>query len=494
MTLVAGVDSSTQSCTVELRDASRGTLVGCGRAPHPATNPPRSEQHPHDWWAALQAALAEACADGGVGAESIGAIAVAAQCHGLVILDNAGDVIRPAKLWNDTTSAPQAAALVEAIGTEAWVTTIGLLPTTAFTITKLAWLAAHEPESLAQIATVLVPHDYLTFRLTGRKVTDRSDASGTGYFALTGSWQIDLLDSFVSAETDWAAALPHVLGPDQAAGLVQAGVTDLLGLRKDVVVGAGGGDQHLSAVGLGLTEGDVAFSLGTSGVVMSPSSQPVIDLGGWIDCVADATGGFLPLVCTMNATKVTDTMARLLAVDVDELGRLALAADPLGAHPTLVAYLDGERSPPRPTAQGLLAGLTNDTTRETLALAAFNGVLHGLGLGFEQLRVNGLDHGKEIVVTGGGAASPAYRQVLADLVGRPTVTRDAPDATARGAAVQAAAVLAGATVTEIRDAWSPPTTTVTDPRPGTYPGVPERYRDLASREGLSDTALRKGGG
>ncbi len=484
-TVVAGVDSSTQSCTVELRDARTGELLGSGRAPHPATFPPVSEQDPAVWWAALRTALGMACRNAAVEASAIGAISVAAQCHGLVVLDASGAPIRPVKLWNDTTSATQCARLIDRFGAHNWVKTIGLTPSPALTVSKLAWLAEHEPGQLRRVSSVMVPHDWLTFRLTGHRVTDRSDASGTGYYAATENrWCIDLLQRFVSEDVSWQDALPTVLGPNDRAGEVRPEAAADLGLAPGTVVGAGGGDQHLGAVGLGIRPGDVAYSLGTSGVVLTTSPEPVFDLTGWIDGVADATGGYLPLVCTLNSTKVTDTFARLLDVGVEELGHLALAADPAQARPVLVGYLDGERSPARPYARGLLGGITTSIDRESLALSVFEGVIAGIVRGHLAIDAAGIRTAGDVVVAGGGARSLAYRQLLADILGRPVHTRDASEATARGACVQAAAVLGDAPITEVRDAWAPPTTTETGPRPGSTPGLRPEYLRLAAFEEL----------
>jgi xylulokinase len=360
------------------------------------------------------------------------------------------------------------------------VRTIGLTPTAALTVTKLAWLARHEPAHLERLRSVLVPHDWLTFRLTGRRATDRSDASGTGYYATSQArWCVDLLDRFVSPDVDWEGALPEVLGPSTAAGTVTAATAADLGLRPDVLVGPGGGDQHLGAVGMGLEPGDVAYSLGTSGVVLTPSESPVFDESSWVDGVADATGGYLPLVCTLNCTKVTDTFARLLGVGLPELTQLALAADPAEPRPVLVAYLDGERSPSRPLARGLLGELTSATTREQLALSAFEGVVLGLVRGAEALRECGVPVDGEVVVVGGGARSAAYRQVLADLTDRPVRTLDTPEATARGACVQAAAVLSGSDVRALRDAWRPDVTSTTEPRRVPSEVLRERYAEMS---------------
>ena len=375
--------------------------------------------------------------------------------------------------------------MVERLGPSAWADAVGSIPTAAFTITKLAWLAEHEPDHLRRLAAVLLPHDWMTYRLSGRQTTDRSEASGTGYYAAhENRWRPDLLAILVDAEIDWAAALPTVLGPSEAVGTIQRSAAHDLGLRPDVVVGPGAGDQHAGALGLGLVPGQVVYSLGTSGVVFTVSPDPVHDARGWVNGVADAAGGYLPLVCTLNATKVTDAFARLLGVDHDELARLALAAKATSQRPVLAAYLDGERSPDRSRATGLLAGLTPDTSREDLARAAYEGVLLGLVRGHDAVRRAGAPADGVVVAAGGGARSPAYRQLLADLLQKPVLTLDAPEATARGACIQAAAVLAGADVRTFRDAWRPTTTSTTEPRSAVPAEVTRRYRLLADWAGL----------
>jgi xylulokinase len=266
MNAVIGVDSSTQSCKVEVRDADTGRLLGSGAAPHPPAFPPRSEQHPCDWVAAsivaTRAALAS-CEQ----SVAVQAISVAAQCHGLVLLDSVGQPMRAAKLWNDTTGAVNLARLVDRIGARRWVVRIGSLPTAAFTIAKLAWVAEHEPRLLDRVATILLPHDYLTYWLTGAKVTDRSDASGTGYFDSTAHDWIPEYLNLAAGMGDWRSKLPTVLGPTDSAGTVRAAAAEELGLPAGVVVGPGGGDQHAGYLGLGLTDGDQYFGIGTSGVV-----------------------------------------------------------------------------------------------------------------------------------------------------------------------------------------------------------------------------------
>ena len=482
MPIVAGVDASTQSSTVELRDAGTGRLLGTGRAPHPRTFPPVSEQDPRAWWSAFRLALDAAIVDAGADRSDIRAISVAGQCHGLVMLDDAGEPLRKAKLWNDTTSAPQAERMVAELGGDGWAAAVGSVPIAAFTITKLAWVAEHERHLLDRVQHVLLPHDYLTWRLTGRAVTDRSEASGTGYYAAhEARWRTDLLERFVGPRA-WDDVLPSVLGPDEAAGTVQRSAAAALGLRADVLVGAGGGDQHLGAAGLGMRTGDVAFSLGTSGVVLTSSEHPIFDPTGIVTGVANAVGGYLPLACTLNATKVTDWAAAMLGVDVAALGDLALAAQS-PSRPVLAAFLDGERTPNRPGAVGVLTGLTTATTREELARAAVEGVLLGLVEALGHIRSAGAPAGGPVAVMGGGARSVAYRQILADLLGREVSVLDAPEATARGAAIQAIAVLQGRAVGEVSDALRPPALTVAEPRGEFDRGVRERYLAAAGWTG-----------
>lgn len=485
MSLVAGVDLSTQAVTVVLHDAHSGQVRGQGREQLPVTHPPISEQAPHLWVTAFQQALAGACHAADIPPRAIAAISVAGQCHGLVALDSNGGVIRPAKLWNDTTSAPQAAAMVAQLGMGAWADAVGSVPTAAFTITKLAWLAAHEPHQLRRIAHVLLPHDYLTFCLTGGYTTDRSEASGTGYFAAhEGRYRSDLLRQFVAPDLDWDSVLPQVCGPSQMAGLVSEQAGRWSGLTARIPVGPGAGDQHAAALGLGLRARDLLFSLGTSGVVVTTSLAPVHDHAGAVNGVADAAGGFLPLICTLNCTKVSDSFARLLGVTHDELAALALAAPTSARRPVLAAFFDGERFPNRPTARGVLAGIASDVSREQLALAVYEGVLFGLLAGVDAMLNLGLACDGRVVVAGGGARSQAYRQLLADHLGRQVSSYDAPEATARGAAVQAAAVLTGTEVTAVRDAWCPQPLEVRAPRGVCLGDARDRYQLVASWSGL----------
>lgn len=414
----------------------------------------------------------------------VAAISVAAQGHGLVVLDSRRNVIRPVKLWNDTTSAAEAAELVRQLGGEEWARRVGSVPTPAFTITKLLWLARHEPDNFARVSIVLLPGDWLMFRLTGEFWTDRSAASGTGYFSPSESvWLPDMLE--LVGGRGWSPELPQVLGPEELAGVVQASAADELGLRPEIPVGPGCNDQPPAVLALGLQDGDVVVSIGTSGTVFTRSPEPTFDASGAVTGVADASGAFLPLVCTLNAAKVTDAVARLMGVDHGILSNLALAAPATADRPVLIPYLDGERTPNRPLARGLLARIRSDITREQLARAAFEGVVCGLLEGLESLARVGVRIGGRLVVVGGGARSPAYRQLLADLSGRPVWTTDMEEITACGAAIQAAAVLHKQSVRAVSFAWAPPLRMVAEPREGQ--GADEfraRYRQFAAEEGF----------
>jgi len=458
--LVCGVDSSTQSTKVELRDAGSGELVAIGRGAHPATSPPTSEQDPRAWWSALGGALAQV--DGHLG--DVAAVAVAGQQHGLVLVDDAGDPLRPAKLWNDTTSAPHGRALVDRHGAQAWADDAGSVPVASFTVTKLAWVAEHDPRSLDRTHMVMLPHDYLTWRLTGTHVTDRGDASGTGWWSPRADAYVPSLLGLVVDDPDgWVSRLPRVLGPEEPAGRVTAAAAQATGLPAGALVTCGTGDNMAAALGLGLGAGDVVMSLGTSGTVYAVSDHPTADPTGLVAGFADATGRYLPLVCTLNATGVTEMVAQLLGVEVGVLAELALDTDASPSPPVLVPYLEGERTPDLPTATGLLTGLRRGTGRADLARAAHLGVLCGLFAGVDALAASGVTLDGRRFLVGGGARSAAYRAFAADLWQAPVVVPAADEAVAAGACVQAAAGLHGEPPGAVARRWSLGTGTTVDP-------------------------------
>nr|WP_221634572.1 xylulokinase [Nocardioides luti] len=447
--MVAGVDSSTQSCKVQVHDAETGELVRQGRAVHPVG----TEVDPEHWWSALGRAVDEA---GGL--DDVAAVSVGGQQHGMVCLDDDGRVVRPALLWNDTRSADAAVALTEEFGGAAtWAAEVGVVPVASFTVTKLRWLAEHEPDLAARTAAVCLPHDWLTWRLAGHTslselVTDRSDASGTGYWSVPhGSYRHDLLRGALGRD----AVVPRVAGPRDVVGTVAGAAA---------VLGPGCGDNAGAALGLGAGPGDVVVSIGTSGVVSAVSEVPAADATGAVAGFADATGRFLPLVATINAGQVLSATCRLLGVDFEELSRLALTVPPGAGGLTLVPYLQGERTPDRPTATGSLHGLTLETMEPAhLARAAVEGLLCGLADGLDALVGQGSEVGRVLLV-GGGAASAAVRTVAATVFPAPVHCPPAAEYVARGAARQAAWSLSGA---EQPPAWVLPETVVhaADPEP-----------------------------
>ncbi len=444
MTLVAGVDSSTKSTKVVIVDVDDGQVVASASARHPATTPPLSEQNPWSWWRALEKAW-KAC---GAFGESVEAIAIAGQQHGLVALDGNGDPVHAAKLWNDSESAPQTQALTDLLGPDEWARRCGSVLTPSFTITKLAWLRETYPEEFAAIRRVLLPHEWLTWQLLGRPETasgDRGDASGTGWWSpATGEVDEGLL-ALVGGDREW---LPTILGPSEIAGSAQS-------LQPGAVVGPGTGDNMGAALALGLAPGDVAISFGTSGTVFASSLSPTRDVEGEVAGFADAAGRNLPLVCTLNATKVTDWAVNLAGGHSTDLDRIGGSSVP-GAHGvTLVPYLDGERTPLAPRASGTLFGVRTTTTGADIVRASVEGVINGLLAGMDALVRCGVDTSGRVLAVGGGARSALYRQVLADLSHREVITLDpAIDRVAVGAAAQAAAVLAEVSPDRIGAQWA----------------------------------------
>jgi len=456
--LVVGVDSSTQSCKVVVRDADSGELVREGRARHPEG----TEVHPGAW----EAALTEAVAAAG-GLDDVAALSVGGQQHGMVCLDEAGEVVRPALLWNDTRSADAAADLVSELGGgQAWADAVGVVPVASFTGAKLRWLADAEPAAADRTAAVCLPHDWLTWRLSGAQgldalVTDRSDASGTAYWsARTGEYRRDLLELALRGRSP---AVPRVAGPAEAVGR-----------HGDVVLGPGAGDNAAAALGLGAGPGDVVVSIGTSGVVTAVSDVPAADPTGTVAGFADATGRHLPLVCTLNAARVLDAAAALLQVSLDELAELALSA-PAGADGlVLVPYLEGERTPDLPRATGSVHGLTLRTsTPAHWARAAVEGLLCGLADGIDALVAQGASV-ERVLLVGGGARSAAVQQIAPAVLGRPVVVPAPGEAVADGAARQAAWVLTG----EL-PGWAGSATRTVEADP--TPSVRERYAEVQPR-------------
>ncbi|PFG44281.1 xylulokinase [Isoptericola jiangsuensis] len=481
MPLVAGVDTSTQSCKIVVRDAATGALVRSGAAKHPDG----TEIHPDHWWTAFGEA---ARAAGGL--DDVAAIAVGGQQHGLVALDAEGRVIRDALLWNDTRSAPAAEDLIRELGdgdrtagAQAWADATGSVLVASLTITKLRWLRDAEPENAARVAAVALPHDWLTWRIAGygpadssplgpdldALVTDRSDASGTGYYDAQGAdgageYRPDLLRLALGRDD---VVLPRVLGPAESGGTAHPSVAGA-DVDGGALLGPGAGDNAGAALGLGMEPGDIAISLGTSGVVSAVAPRRTADGSGAINGFADATGNALMLAVTLNAARVLDAARTLLDVDVDELARLALAAPPGSDGLVLVPYLEGERTPNRPDATGTLHGIRLATsTREHLARAYVEGMLCGLADGLDALRALDVPV-QRVMLIGGAARSAAVQEVATQVFGVPISVPEPGEYVADGAARQAAWVLAAATTPGAdAPAWAATvdTTLAADPRP-----------------------------
>jgi xylulokinase len=422
--LVAGVDSSTQSTKVLLCQAEDGTVVGQSSAPHPDG----TECDPELWWQAL--------GEAGRGLlDRADAIGVAAQQHGMVVLDEAGQVIRPALLWNDMRSAPQAAALIAELGGPAeWARRTGSVPTASFTVTKLRWLAEHEPEFAERAAHVLLPHDWLTWRLGDGPVeaaTDRGDASGTGYFSpALNKW----LPEIAEAALGHPVGLPRLAAPAEIVGRTPGGAA----------LSGGTGDNMGAALGLGVGLGEVVVSIGTSGTAYAVAAEPAADESGLVAGFADATGHFLPLVATVNAARILTVTARMLGTDPSGLSSLALAAPAGAGGVTLLPYLDGERSPNRPDASGVLRGLTStNTTPENLARAAVEALLCSLADAIGDLADTGIT-AQRVILIGGAARSEAVRRIAPAIFEVPVTVPPPAEYVALGAARQAAWALSGA--------------------------------------------------
>src|SRR5918998_8527 len=495
MPLVAGVDTSTQSCKIVVRDAETGELVRSGSAKHPDG----TSIDPQHWWAAFGEA-----AEAAGGLVDVAAIAVGGQQHGMVVLDAEGNVIRDALLWNDTRSAQAAEELIRELGdgdrdagAQAWADAVGSVLVASLTITKLRWLRDNEPENAARVAAVALPHDWLSWRIAGygpkddssapfgpdldALFTDRSDASGTGYYDASadggrGEYRRGLLRMALGRDD---VVLPRVLGPAESGGVAHPSVAggDVDG---GALLGPGAGDNAGASLGLGMQPGDIAISIGTSGVVSAVAPQRTADGSGAINGFADATGNALMLAVTLNAARVLDAARTVLGADFDELAKLALAAPPGSDGLVLVPYLEGERTPNRPDATGTLHGIRlKNSTREHLARAYIEGMLCGLADGLDALRA--LDVPVErVMLIGGAAPAPAVQQIAPQIFGLPISIPEPGEYVADGAARQAAWVLASA-ATPGADApeWSTTIATTLDADP--QPEVREQYaavRDL----------------
>ena len=437
---VAGVDSSTQSCKVVICDPVTGRIVREGRASHPEG----SEVAPQAWWDAFLEAVRAA---GGL--DDVRALSVGGQQHGMVCLDSQGEVIRPALLWNDTRSAGAAEDLTcergdgdRERGARWWAQATGLVPVASFTVTKLRWLADNEPENARKIAAICLPHDWLSWKIRGGfeavglegLCTDRSDASGTGYMdRADAAYRREILAQAlrISVEEAEGIILPKICEPAEAMGF-----GDPAQGWGEIAIGPGCGDNAGAALGVGLGVGQALLSLGTSGVVAVVSETPVEDPSGQVAGFADASGHWLPLACTLNASRILDAVGAMTGLGYEELDEAALSVPDAGGL-RLVPYFEGERTPNLPDATARLEGMTlKNSTRAHLARAGVEGLLAHMRFALECVRELGVPIEKVLVV-GGGARSRAVQSLAPELLGVPVEFPEAAEYVALGAARQA---------------------------------------------------------
>ena len=439
-TLLIGIDSGTQSTKVLVLDARNGNVLGESARAYdliPGLPAGAKEQHPRTWRDATAKAIKAALANAGAAAGEVVAIGVSAQQHGFVPLDAAGGVIRPAKLWCDTSTAAECDIITRKLGgLEGAIAELGNAILPGFTASKILWLKRREPKNFARLATVLLPHDYLNFWLTGNKVMEYGDASGTALLNVkTRTWSEKVLRAI---DSRLAGALPPLIQSDQPAGMLQASTARELGLRPGVLVSAGGGDNMMGAIGTGNTRaGVVTASFGTSGTIYACSEKPVVDPRGEIAAFCDSTNRWLPLLCTMNVTVATEMVRQDFGLTHDQFAATAAKAPPGSGGLFLLPYLEGERTPNVPDGTGVWVGANQKTfTAAHFARAAMEGVTLGMNYGLRRLRELGLKP-RQIRATGGGAKSKFWRQIMADVFEAEVVTLKVSEGTAYGAALQA---------------------------------------------------------
>jgi xylulokinase len=439
MSLYVGVDSGTQSVKAIAVDLETGRVVAEARAPHHLIEglpPGHMEQHPQEWVSAMDTAIGEVAS--GIDRSRVRGIGVSGQQHGFVPLDEKGGVIRPAKLWCDTSTAPECAILTKKLGGPAAVirkTGLPFLP--GYTAPKVLWLKRHEPANFRRLRHILLPHDYLNFHLTGNYFMEFGDASGTGFLDVRKrTWSAA---ATAAVDDRVAGCLPALSASHEACGTLRPEIAARYGFPSRTIVSAGGGDNMMGAIGTGnVVPGAVSASFGTSGTIYAYSSKPVVDPSGEIAAFCSSTGGWLPLLCTMNVTGVTEQVRALFDWSLSELEAAAAGAPAAADGLTLLPYLDGERTPNLPKGTGVYFGLDRRTlTRSYLARAAIEGATLGMNYGLGRLRTLGI-RPKEIRLTGGGARSALWRQIAADVFGVPVVAMAQDESAALGGALQAA--------------------------------------------------------
>lgn len=436
-----GVDSGTQGTKAVVMDGATGKIKSTATASYgmlPNLKNGAKEQHPKVWTAALEKTVSQAVASAGVKASEIKGIGISGQQHGFVPLDEKGAVIRPAKLWCDTSTVDEAETLLNRLGgLDSCLTLTGNGLPVGFTASKILWMKQSEPKLYARLATVLLPHDYLNFHLTGHARMEAGDASGTGLFnTRTRNWEPRSVDA---VDADLAEKLPPIdTTSSQPVGTILPSVAARMGLDPTTLVSAGGGDNMMGAIGTGNTKiGVVTASLGTSGTIYAYSSRPVIDPRGEVAAFCDSAGGWLPLICTMNVTVATELVKKAFRWDNDKLTAEAAKVSPGSDGLLLLPYFEGERVPNLPLARGVYFGLNSTNFFPGhMARAAMEGVALGLNYGLDRLKDLGL-RPKQIRVTGGGSKNAVWRQILADVFDTEVIGLSTSEGAACGAAIQA---------------------------------------------------------
>ena len=438
--LYLGIDSGTQSTKCIVLDSENWQILASSQSSYSLINglpPGHLEQHPQDWVDATEATISDCLAQIGTRREAIRGIGVSGQQHGLVVLDADANVIRPAKLWCDTSTAPQCEAFAKEFGGQKNIIKMaGNAISPGYTAPKLLWLKENEPAHFARTRMVLLPHDYLNFWLTGDKTMEFGDASGTGLLDVnTREWSRKLLD-FI--DSDLFDKMPTPQSSQIPAGLLREDLRQRWGLSANVVVSSGGGDNMMGAIGTGnIRSGVVTASLGTSGTLYACTDQPVIDPEGEVAAFCDSTDHWLPLVCTMNVTVATEQVRSLFNWDHAALNAAIATAEPGAGGVLFLPYLNGERTPNLPNGTAVFHGLTpKNMTPPNMARAAMEGATLGLAYGLQRLVALGV-HPSEIRLTGGGSKSAVWRQIAADVFGVPVVCLATAEGAALGAALQA---------------------------------------------------------
>jgi D-xylulose kinase len=439
-TLVLGIDSGTQSTKALVIEARNGAVLGSGAQAYgllPNLPAGAKEQHPHTWRDATVKAVKAALRQAKASAAEVKAIGVSGQQHGFVPLDAKGEVIRPAKLWCDTSTSEECDELTQALGgPAATLQALGNSILPGFSASKILWLKKHEPKNFKRLATILLPHDYLNWWLTGRTVMEHGDASGTALLDVRRrQWSTAALRAI---DADLAEKLPPLISSDQPVGTLQPATAKSLGLDKHTLVSAGGGDNMMGAIGTGNTRpGIVTASFGTSGTIYACADQPVVDPQGEIAAFCDSTNRWLPLLCTMNVTVATEMMRQDFGYTHAQFEKKAASVPPGASGLLLLPYLEGERTPNVPDGTGVMLGITPRTfTASHYARAAMEGVTLGMNYGLRRLAQLGVK-ATQIRATGGGARSKLWRQIMADVFDAEVVTLRVGEGAAYGAALHA---------------------------------------------------------